>query len=181
MFFSIQKLLNIYKKKVILINRKVLSNLRQKIQPNSKDKIRKNKKKEHKKIKGQKIRVRDQKMSNVDKKKIFSWKDKLTRKNIVYFILFLFDIILVIYMARKNVVHYVRIADQNLFISQTKYLLFGRKYITLIVTAFFYIYICLVHRFFLQEKNTKKFLICLLVVLLILNCFLFCLFTKRIY
>jgi len=115
-----------------------------------------------------------------DKKKI-DFKKYLTKVNITYFMLFILDIILVIYFARKNVVNYVVISDVEIFVSKTRYLLWGRNYVNLIVIAFFYVYICLINKFFLHQKNTKKFLIWLLVILVVLNVLLFVLFTKRIY
>ena len=104
-----------------------------------------------------------------------------TKVNVTYSILFLLDIILVIYSARKNIVNYVTVLDEDVFVSKTRYLFFGRNYINLIITSFFYLYICLMNRFFLQRKNTKKFLVLLLVILVILNLILFFLFTKRVY
>lgn len=114
-------------------------------------------------------------------KKLDVIKKFATKVNVTYFILFLLDIILVIYSARKNIVNYVTIADQDIFVSKTRYLLLGRNYINLIITGFFYVYICVINRFLLQKKITKKFLGWLLVVLVILNLLLFFLFTKRVY
>lgn len=105
----------------------------------------------------------------------------ITKVNVTYFVLFLLDIILVVYSARQNVVNYVTVLDQDVFVSKTRYLLLGRNYINLIITVFFYLYICLMNRFFLQRKNTKNFLGCLLVGLVFLNLVLFFLFTKRVY
>ena len=34
----------------------------------------------------------------------------------------------------------------------------GRNYVNLVIIVFFYIYICLINKFFLQKKNTKRFL-----------------------
>ena len=104
-----------------------------------------------------------------------------TKVNITYFILFLLDIILVIYLARQNIVNYVVVMDQEIFVSDTRYLLWGRNYINLLIIVFFYIYICLMNKFFLRRKNTKKFLIWLFIILVFLNALLFILFTKRVY
>ena len=62
----------------------------------------------------------------------------LTKKNILYSILLLIDIILIIYMAKHNAVNYVKISGQSIFVSKTRYLLLGRNYITLVVIMFFY-------------------------------------------
>lgn len=131
------------------------------------------------------------KNSNVDKKgikkKIISTKKDLfvskylTKVNITYFLFFLIDVILVIYLARQNIVNYVVVFDEEIFVSKTKYLLWGRNYVNVIVTAFFYIYGCLLNKFFLKRKNTKKFLGWLLIILLMINVLLFILFTKKVY
>lgn len=132
------------------------------------------------KIKGKKIYASSLENKQIKQKKNFI-RNCLTRKNILYFILFLFDVILVIYVAKQNVVNYVNVSGENIFVSKTRYLLVGRNYITLIVILFFYGYTCLMKRFFLHEKLTKKFLIWLLVFLVILNFGLFFVFTKRVY
>lgn len=131
------------------------------------------------------------KNSSTDKKKKSNNKDimnkelffskYLTKTNITYFVFFLIDIILVIYLARGNRVNYVLIFDEEIFVSKTKYLLWGRNYVNVIATSFFYIYGCLLNKFYLKRKNTKKFLISLLAILLIVNVLLFIIFTKRIY
>ena len=108
-------------------------------------------------------------------------KKHLTKVNITYFFLFLFDILLVVYLARKNVINYVLVFDEKIFISKTKYLLWGRNYVNLIVIAFVYIYGCVLNRFFLKRRNTKNFLLWLLIILFILNILLFIIFTKRVY
>ena len=128
------------------------------------------------------------KKKNVTKKKVNNNMNKelfiskyLTKVNITYFIFFLVDIILVIYLARGNKVNYVLMFDDEIFLSKTKYLLWGRNYVNVIVTAFFYIYGCLLNKFYLKRKNTKKFLLLLLAILLIVNILLFIIFTKKIY
>ena len=105
----------------------------------------------------------------------------LNKKCFIYFLLLLFDVILVIYSAKNNVVNYVTIAGEDIFVSKTRYLLVGRNYITLIIITFFYGYICLMKRFFLHEKLTKRYLTLLFVILVILNFSLFFIFTERIY
>ena len=115
-----------------------------------------------------------------DKRKIIIDK-YFTKVNITYIAFLLVDIILVIYLARGNRVNYVLMFDDEIFLSKTKYLLWGRNYVNIIVTAFFYIYGCLINKFYLKRKNTRKFLLSLLGVLLVVNVLLFIIFTKRIY
>lgn len=116
---------------------------------------------------------------SVKKKK--NIKRLFTKTNIIYGSLFLIDIILVIFMARSNIVNYVEIAGHNVFVSETKYLLLGRNYINIIITIFFYIYTILIRKLILHQKLTIKYLILLLFVLVALNLLLFFIFTKRIY
>ena len=111
----------------------------------------------------------------------FDLKKYLTKDNVTYFTLLLVDIVLVIYLARQNIVNYAVVMDEEIFVSKTKYLLWGRNYVNVIVIAFFYVYICLVNKFFLKKKNTKKFLLWLLGILVIINVLLFVIFTKRVY
>ena len=111
----------------------------------------------------------------------FDLKKYLTKDNITYFTLLLFDIVLVIYLARQNIVNYAVVMDEEIFVSKTKYLLWGRNYVNIIVIAFFYVYTCLVNKFFLKKKNSKKFLLWLLGILVIINVLLFVIFTKRVY
>ena len=113
--------------------------------------------------------------------KKIDWSKILTKVNITYFVLVVLDIVLVIYMARQNVVNYVVILDQEIFVSKTKYLLFGRNYINLIIMTFIYIYTCLIAKFFLKKKITRKFLGCLLVGIFIFNILLFFIFTRKVY
>ena len=110
-------------------------------------------------------------------------KTIITKETISYAILSIVDIILIIYAARKNYANFVSIAgSKNIYIGKnTRYLLLGKNYITLIITLFFYIYICLLNKLILHKNNTKKFLILFPIVLLIINCLLFYIFTNKIY
>lgn len=127
-----------------------------------------------------KVQVKKKKIDKNSKKKI-DIKKYLTKVNITYFMFFLIDIILVIYLARQNIVNYAVVLDEEIFVSKTRYLLWGRNYVNLIVIAFFYVYGCLVNKFFLKRKLSKKFLLWLLAILLVLNVLLFIIFTKRVY
>jgi len=129
------------------------------------------------KIRGHKFGKYDMKLIN----KSSLILEKLGKKNIAYFVLFLLDIIFVIYLARRNIVNYVEFSGHDIFITDKKNMFFGRNYINVIVTVFFYIYFCMINRFILKEKNTKKFLFILFFILVVLNGLLFYLFTKRVY
>lgn len=130
-------------------------------------------------LKGQKIR--EQSVVTYHEEKESFWKKVFIKRNIIYFIILVFDIILVIYSARKNRVHYVEILGENIFIGETKTLLVGRNYITLIITVFFSCYVYALNHFFFKGKNTKKFVMGLFFFLLLLNAILFFVFTNRIY
>ena len=130
--------------------------------------------------KSQATQVKKKKIDNNSNKKI-DIKKYLTKVNITYFVFLLVDIVLVIYLARQNIVNYAVILDKEIFVSKTRYLLWGRNYVNVIVIAFFYIYGCLLNKFFLKRKLSKKFLVGLLAILLILNVLLFIIFTKRVY
>ena len=105
----------------------------------------------------------------------------LTKMNITFFLLYLLDIVLVIFCARQNKVHYVEILDQSIFVGDTKNMLWGRNYINVLITLFFYLYTVLMNRYFLHRKNTKKFMITCLFSYLIINLLLFYVFTVRVH
>lgn len=111
-----------------------------------------------------------------------SIKKLFTKRNIFNIIVIIIDISLTIYFARHNVANYVKITEKTTkFIGKTRNLLFGRNYINLITTAFFFLYICISNKYLFQKKITKKFLISTLIILLILNITLFLIFTKKVY
>ena len=128
------------------------------------------------KLKGRKIRKVD-----ITNKKINIIKDKLTKKNLIYVVLLLVDVILVIYMASRNCVNYIEVGGEEIFVSKSRYLLVGRNYINLIIIAFFYFYTLAIKKFLFREKITKKYLLWLFIFLIVLNMGLFLIFTKRIY
>lgn len=121
------------------------------------------------------------KKSNKISKYMKRLKKYLTKTNMTYLVILLLDIILTIYFARQNMVNYAVVLDEEIFISKTRYLLLGRNYINFITTAFFYIYLCIINKFYLHNKNTKKFLLYSLLILIIINITLFIIFTKKIY
>lgn len=100
----------------------------------------------------------------------------------MYLIMLILDIAIIIYSARNNHANYVTLTNnQSMFVGDTKDLLFGKNYITLIITFFFFIYTLLTNKLLFHIKNTQKFIIILLISLLTLNTVLFFIFTKRIY
>lgn len=110
-------------------------------------------------------------------------KLKISKENITYASLLIIDIFIIIYSAKKNYANYVSLAgSKNTYIGDNSlHLILGKNYITLIITAFFCIYICLLNKIILKKKNTKKFITILLLSLLIINCILFYAFTNKIY
>ena len=105
----------------------------------------------------------------------------LNKNFIIYFLMGLCDIVLVIYCARYNKAHYVKLLDEDVFIGKTKNLIFGRNYINLIISIFFYIYSLLIYRFFLRKKFSKIFVIGSLFFIFIFNIILFVCFSVRVY
>ena len=104
------------------------------------------------------------------------------RQVLIYVILVLIDITLIIYSAKRNYINYVTLKGLgNISFGTTKDLLFGKNYITLIITFFFFTYILLCNKLLFDKKNTKIRTILTLIGLLILNIILFYIFTKRIY
>ncbi len=112
----------------------------------------------------------------VEKKKSF-----FTKANICHILLIVCDIVLVIYCARNNKVHYVKMFDENVLVGNTKDMLLGRNYINVIISCFFYIYMLLIERFFLHRRVNKKTLIRFFVGVWCINLLLFFVFTQRIY
>lgn len=116
-----------------------------------------------------------------NKKKFFSKIKFINKTSVVYFLILLFDILLVIFCAMKNKVHYIHMFDEKIFVGNTKDLLIGRNYVNLIIITFFWIYTLLLNRFFLKRKNSAKFIIGVLLFLIILNFSLFYIFVEKIY
>lgn len=143
--------------------------------------MEKKRKVNHKKNSKQKVskkkNVKHEVIQNIWKK-IYKY---FTKKNITYVVLILIDLILVLCFARRNVVHYVKYNGSKRMIGRMRYLLFGRNYINLILTTFMYFYFLGMNRFFLKERNTKKFIILLFCLIIVVNFVLFFLFTKRVF
>ena len=122
--------------------------------------------------KEKKSTVKNNKQENINYKKVI----------IIYSILLLIDIIMTIYFAKHNYVNYVSLpGNERILVSKTRKLLFGRNYITIIISLFFYIYTLLCNKYILQIKNNKKLIISTIIFYLILNISLFYIFTQKIY
>lgn len=114
-------------------------------------------------------------------KERFNVKKIFTKKIIIYFLVMVIDIVLTIYCARRNILNYVTINDKEIIVGGTKKLFFGRNYITIVITLFFYGYICLVNRFVFKERRREKFYVLWFLVLILINVLLFSLFSRKIY
>lgn len=137
-------------------------------------------------VKEKKVRQKDKVSSseaeNTSKAKKSGLEKKIINKtSITYLGLILFDVLLTIYIARQNIINYVVIVDKKVMMSKLSYLLLGRNYVNVVLMLFFYGYTCLVNKFFLKRKNSIKFLILLLVVVVCINLLLFYLFSNKVY
>ena len=110
-------------------------------------------------------------------KKIINNKKKI----IIYSIIMILDMVLIILFARRNVLNFITLENRTFNIGGTKRILFGKNYITLVVTFFFYIYICLINKFILKEKRKELFYVLLFLGLIMINILLFIAFSKRVY
>ena len=121
------------------------------------------------------IHYRGRKLHYGDKKNI------VNKTSIIYFLLGLCDVVLVIYCARYNKAHYVKLLDEDIFIGKTKNLIFGRNYINLIISLFFYVYSLLIYRLFLKKRFNKMYVIGSLLLIFIVNIILFVCFSVKVY
>lgn len=103
------------------------------------------------------------------------------RRNLVLIGLVLVDIILIIWAARKNIANYVLLNGENIYVGNTRNLLFGRNYITLVITAFIYGYGVIINSILLKNKVKIRYLLLMLVIILVINIILFYIFTNRVY
>ena len=109
-------------------------------------------------------------------------KTKLTKQNLYYLLIALIDLIFMIYAARHNYANYANSPTEGtIFIGDSKDLLFGKNYITIVFTVFIYIYIILSNKIFFNMKQSKKNMLKLFIILFIINIIIFFAFTKRIY
>lgn len=109
-------------------------------------------------------------------------KEKITKQNLFYLLIAFIDIIFIIYAARHNHANYVKSKTEgSFFIGDSKDLLFGKNYITLIFTSFVYIYVLLARKIFFHINQSKKSMLKIFIILFLVNIILFFIFTKRIY
>ena len=104
-----------------------------------------------------------------------------TKANIIYFWIGLFDVICVVGCARYNKAQYFKLLGNDYFVGTTKYLVFGRNYVNVIITLFFYIYFLLIRKFILKRKNEKMIVIGVFLILFVINIILFSCFSAKIY
>ena len=127
----------------------------------------------HKKI------YKKEKKQQLEKKK--SFKNFIKNKNYIYIFLILINIVFTIYIAKKNSVHYVKVLNNDVLISNDKLLLLGRGYINLLIIGFFSLYTILIDKFLLKKKITFKSSILIILLYSILDAVLFYLFINRIF
>ncbi len=125
-------------------------------------------------------------MSKVSKKKKnkkqkLNLKKYITKQNIIYLIIAISDIFLIIYSARRNMINYVKIENKKMYLGAKTNLIFGRNYISLVTTLVVYIYTLLINKVYFKKKTNIKNYIIFLILLLLLNCLIFYIFTNRVY
>lgn len=114
--------------------------------------------------------------------KVDSINNRITKQTLFYCLISIIDIVFIIYCARHNYANYVKdFSEESFFIGDSKDLLFGKNYITIIFTIFVYTYLLLCNKILFHMKQSKKRMIKLLIILFIINISLFFIFTKRIY
>ena len=127
----------------------------------------------HKKI------YKKEKKQQLEKKK--SFKNFIKNKNYIYIFLILINIVFTIYIAKKNSVHYVKVLNNDVLISNDKLLFLGRGYINLLIIGFFSLYTILIDKFLLKKKITFKSSILIILLYSILDVVLIYLFINRIF
>ena len=125
-------------------------------------------------------------MSKVSKKKKnkkqkLNLKKYITKQNIIHLIIAISDIFLIIYSARRNMINYVKIENKKMYLGAKTNLIFGRNYISLVTTLVVYIYTLLINKVYFKKKTNIKNYIIFLILLLLLNCLIFYIFTNRVY
>ena len=127
----------------------------------------------------QKKIYKKEKKQQLEKKK--SFKDFIKNKNYIYIFLILINIVFTIYIAKKNSVHYVKVLNNDVLISNDKLLFLGRGYINLLIIGFFSLYTILIDKFLLKKKITFKSSILIILLYSILDVVLFYLFINKIF
>ena len=116
------------------------------------------------------------------KKKCLRINKRIKNKNkLVIGMLILLDFFLIVFMARKNTINYVVIDGKDIFIGETKNLVLGRNYITLVITLFIYFYGVAINKILLRNKIRFIYMILIFLGILILNMLMFYLFTNKVY
>lgn len=117
------------------------------------------------------------------KKKKFEKKDFILKNKgkLISLFLFLFDVFLIIYVARGNIANYAVVNGEEVFVGKTKNLLLGRNYITIVVSLFIYLYGLVINKFVMKKKISIKKLILIFGLILLFNMIMFYLFTKKVY
>ena len=116
-------------------------------------------------------------------------KSKKTKKTsninsknlIINTIIIVLNLVLIIYVAKQNTANYANVNGEKVFVGNTKNLLFGRNYITLIITIFTNIYYLVMNKLILKNKFNKKQLILIFIGILLFNMLTFYIFTKKVY
>ncbi len=108
-------------------------------------------------------------------------KKFFNKVTVSYILIFLLDIVLVIFCATKNKVNYTSILGDEFVIGKNSAMFLGRNYVNVFITLFFYLYILAINKVFLHVKNTRGKMIMFFLCLVILNLVLFFVFTKRVY
>lgn len=118
-----------------------------------------------------------------NKKKKFKVKHFIIKNKVklISLVLFLFDVFLIMYVGRKNVANYALVNGEEMFVGKTRNLLFGRNYITIVVSLFIYIYGLIINKFIIKHKFSVKKLILIFGLILAFNMIMFYLFTKKVY
>ena len=119
-------------------------------------------------------------MNKIEKKDKTKSKNNVLKKlslpQAFYIILSIIDVIkfFILYNTKIN-------KKETFFVGDVKDLLFGKNYISLIVTIFFFTYTLLLNKFLFHKKNTKLGILKLFLLIFLINTTLFFLFTERIY
>ena len=78
-------------------------------------------------------------------------------------------------------INYVKIENKKMYLGAKANLIFGRNYISLVTTLVVYTYTLLINKVYFKKKTNIKNYIIFLILLLLLNCLIFYIFTNRVY
>ena len=108
-------------------------------------------------------------------------KRVFNKKCIVHLFLLFLDILLVLFCAFKNKVHYVDFFSSSVLVGNTWDMLLGRNCVNVIITFFFWFYIMAIDKFYFKKNFSFKRGFVLLLLLIFINFSLFYIFTRRVY